>query len=161
AVMGPSQPLGAAAARIASAVGDDLADVRIHTGPEAARFAADQGAVAVATGRDIAFASGAYQPGTPAGDALLAHDVAHVAQQSGGSSPAPEQLAEDDANQAAMSAVAATHGGALDRFPAKARTGFGLSLNRCSGFDDSALAFTPLSGKAAEAKLAELGGTMR
>src|SRR5262249_11793702 len=97
----------------------------------------------------------------PAGDALLAHELAHVAQQSGGSSPAPEQLAEDDANQAAMSAVAATHGGALDRFPAKARTGFGLSLNRCSGFDDSPLAFTPLPGSAAEANSAELGGTMR
>jgi hypothetical protein len=35
--------------------------------------------------RDIAFAAGQYHPETITGDALLAHELAHVVQQTGGS----------------------------------------------------------------------------
>src|SRR5918995_2142348 len=37
--------------------------------------------LALTQGSDVHFAPGAYQPGTPGGDHLIAHELAHVAQQ--------------------------------------------------------------------------------
>jgi hypothetical protein len=65
-------------------VGEDLRDVRLHTGPTAAATAAALGAEAFTVGRDIFFGQGRYQPGTPRGRALLAHELVHVRQQSEG-----------------------------------------------------------------------------
>lgn len=117
--MGPGQPLdGAAASRIGEAMGENLADVRVHTGAEAQRFVNEQGAIAVTAGNDIAFASGAYQPGTMEGDALLAHELAHVVQQHGTQPTAARALAEGgdasheaDADQAATGVMARIWGG--------------------------------------------------
>jgi hypothetical protein len=39
---------------------------------------------AVTKGDEVHFRPGAYQPGTPAGDRLIAHELAHVVQQQGG-----------------------------------------------------------------------------
>ena len=39
---------------------------------------------AFTSGSDVYFAQGQYRPGTEHGDHLLAHELAHVAQQSGG-----------------------------------------------------------------------------
>jgi len=58
-------------------------DVRIHSGSSAGRIATSMGANAVTVGKDIFFAPGRYAPGTPGGDRLLAHELAHVAQQGG------------------------------------------------------------------------------
>ena len=63
--------------------GADLADVRVHTGSEAAKSATSIDALAYTSGRDIYFASGMYAPST-SGRRLLAHEVAHVVQQSAG-----------------------------------------------------------------------------
>jgi hypothetical protein len=60
--------------------------VRVHTGSEADRMAGEIEALAFTHGRDIYFAAGAYAPGTPAGDRLLAHELTHVVQQAGGMS---------------------------------------------------------------------------
>ncbi|MBK9124072.1 MAG: DUF4157 domain-containing protein [Chloroflexi bacterium] len=59
----------------------DLSAVRVHTDAAAAEFAAREDARAIAAGRDIYFADGQYQPGTATGRMLLAHEVAHVLQQ--------------------------------------------------------------------------------
>ena len=59
--------------------GADFRDVRVHTGPSAAR-AAD----AFTTGRDIYFARGRFEPHTVAGQKLLAHELTHVLQQRAG-----------------------------------------------------------------------------
>jgi hypothetical protein len=67
--------------RMEAGFGGSLADVRVHTGAAAATAAGGIGAEAFASGRDIAFAPGAYRPGTRAGDRLIAHEVAHVVQQ--------------------------------------------------------------------------------
>lgn len=64
-----------------SSLGADLSNVRVHTGPAAAKQADAVGARAFARGSDIMFAEGEYQPGTPEGDQLLAHEVAHTVQQ--------------------------------------------------------------------------------
>ena len=58
-----------------------LVSVRIHTGAEAAELAAMLEARAFATGNDVFFASGEWQPHTPSGQRLLAHELAHTVQQ--------------------------------------------------------------------------------
>ncbi len=66
----------------------DLSDVRVHIDGTAASLAARLDARAFTVGRHVALGSGQYRPGTTAGDALLAHELAHVVQQAGpGSAP--------------------------------------------------------------------------
>jgi Domain of unknown function (DUF4157)/A nuclease of the HNH/ENDO VII superfamily with conserved WHH len=64
--------------------GADFGDVRIHTGRDAARSAEAVGALAYTVGRDIAFGEGRYAPQSDGGRKLLAHELAHVAQQGPG-----------------------------------------------------------------------------
>lgn len=66
-------------------LGRSLADVRIHSDASAAHSAEAISARAYAVGTDIVFAPGQYSPGTLDGRRLLAHELAHVVQQSGGS----------------------------------------------------------------------------
>jgi hypothetical protein len=61
--------------------GPDFGAVRIHDGADAAAAARSLSASAYTVGHDIVFAAGRYQPGTPAGRALLAHELTHVVQQ--------------------------------------------------------------------------------
>lgn len=63
--------------------GADLAAVRVHTDDDAAAAAEAEGALAFAAGADVFFARGAFAPDMPSGLALLAHEVAHVLQQTG------------------------------------------------------------------------------
>lgn len=58
----------------------DFSRVQIHTNPGAALEAEKLGAKAFTVGDHIAFADGLYQPETPAGKELLAHELAHVVQ---------------------------------------------------------------------------------
>lgn len=58
----------------------DLSHVRIHTDARAAQSAHEVGALAYTVGRDVAFAAGQYAPSSPAGRALLAHELAHTMQ---------------------------------------------------------------------------------
>ena len=62
----------------------DLGDVRVHDDGAAAASANAVGALAYTAGRDIAFGNGSYAPRTHAGRTLLAHELTHVVQQSGG-----------------------------------------------------------------------------
>lgn len=72
--------------------GSSFADVRVHTGGAAAAASARLQAEAFTSGRDIAFATGQYRPGTPAGDRLIAHELAHVVQQRHGGSGGAVQM---------------------------------------------------------------------
>jgi hypothetical protein len=63
--------------------GRSLSDVRIHTDAEADHLSRELNANAFTTGRDVFFREGDYQPGSPEGKRLLAHELTHVAQQSG------------------------------------------------------------------------------
>jgi uncharacterized protein DUF4157 len=84
--------------------GFDFRNVRIHDDPERVR---DLDAVAYTTGQDIGFAPGRYQPHTPWGQALIAHELAHVTQQAGhqGSPQAPVSAPDEAAEQAADTAA--------------------------------------------------------
>lgn len=61
----------------------DFGDVRVHADHDAADAAHSLDALAYTTGRDIVFGEGQYAPGTTAGRRLLAHELAHVVQQTG------------------------------------------------------------------------------
>ncbi|MFC3958204.1 DUF4157 domain-containing protein [Halovivax cerinus] len=65
-------------------MGDSFGDVRIHTGPQAANACEEINARAFTVGNHIAFNSGEYDPESPEGQHLLAHELAHVRQQTGG-----------------------------------------------------------------------------
>ena len=67
-----------------SAFSSDFAAVRLHTGAAAHDATSALGARALTAGTDILFRTGEYQPGTPGGDRLLAHELAHVVQQAHG-----------------------------------------------------------------------------
>jgi outer membrane protein OmpA-like peptidoglycan-associated protein len=66
--------------------GFDLSRVRIHSDQSAAESAHAVDALAYTYGTDIAFAAGQYRPATESGRRLLAHELAHVVQQSSGDS---------------------------------------------------------------------------
>ncbi|MGC1294353.1 MAG: DUF4157 domain-containing protein, partial [Alloacidobacterium sp.] len=92
----------------------DLSGVRIHTGAEAAESARSVDALAYTAGRDVYFAAGMYAPASSTGRRLIAHEVAHVVQQSSGKEPtiaaksahgvkigAPDDTLEIEADRAA------------------------------------------------------------
>lgn len=63
--------------------GSDFGGVRLHTGRRAAAASDRTDARAFTVGRDIYFGAGRYQPATPDGRGLLAHELTHVVQQEG------------------------------------------------------------------------------
>ena len=67
-----------------SAFGVDFSSVRVHTGTEADSLNQVLQARAFTTGRDIFFRRGEYNPGSYQGKELLAHELTHVVQQTGG-----------------------------------------------------------------------------
>jgi hypothetical protein len=78
----PGRPLEPALqAEMESRLGHSFSRVRIHADPAAAESAAALRARAYTLGRHIAFASGAYAPGSDAGRRLVAHELVHVVQQ--------------------------------------------------------------------------------
>jgi hypothetical protein len=73
---------------------DSLRNVRVHEDSVADTLARSVQARAFTTGRDLFFARGEYRPGTPAGDGLLAHELAHAAQQYGCPTSGPLSVTE-------------------------------------------------------------------
>ena len=65
----------------------DFTDVRVHAGETSAASARLVNAVAYTVGRDIVFAAGHYRPTRSEGRLVLAHELAHVTQQSATRSP--------------------------------------------------------------------------
>ncbi len=69
-------------------LGRTLDDVRVHHDDRAATSAQAIGAEAYTVGSHIAFARGRYDPQSPAGRGLLAHELVHVVQQASERRPA-------------------------------------------------------------------------
>ncbi|MER7582102.1 DUF4157 domain-containing protein [Kitasatospora sp. NPDC097691] len=102
---GPGRPLEAGTRdRLSANFRHDFTPVRVHTGPEADAAARSLGARAYTVGHDIVFAHGSYDPLTAPGRALIAHELAHVAQHCG-VPHAPNLLAADGARLPAASAA--------------------------------------------------------
>jgi len=84
---GAGRPLPSATqARMDRSFGADFSTVRVHEGGAAAGL----GAAAFTQGEDIHFAPGRFAPGTPAGDELIGHELAHVVQQRAGRVAMPQ-----------------------------------------------------------------------
>ena len=69
--------------RMEGAFGRTFQEVRVHSDAPAHQSAQELSARAYTLGNHIYFARGQYQPGTPDGDHLLAHELTHVVQQGG------------------------------------------------------------------------------
>ncbi|TDW77122.1 eCIS core domain-containing protein [Kribbella pratensis] len=115
--------------RMEPVVGGDLSEVMIHHG-----FTG--GALATTKGYDVTFSSGLYRPGTPIGEAVLAHELAHTRQQSGSStgtmsSAALERQADHAGYVAALRLLAPA--AAAQLATPEISGGQGLQLQRCSG----------------------------
>jgi len=136
--------------QMSSAFGYDFSGVRVHTDGHAGELSSQLNARAFTIGSDVAFASGEYQPGTLVGDALIAHELAHVVQQGGGKQSGGPQtkdasLSDDrslelDADRSAVGAVVSALTGAkkgLKDIGANAlpRLKSGLKLQRCGRHD--------------------------
>lgn len=96
-------------AQMESCFGQDFGQVRVHTDGRAADSAEAVSAKAYTVGRDVVFGQGRYAPDTSEGERLLAHELAHVVQQSrGGAAPNlnPHDSVEQAADQAAHDSLA-------------------------------------------------------
>jgi hypothetical protein len=65
-------------------LGADFGDVRVHTDHAASESARAISAQAYTVGSDVVFQSGRYQPASPGGQRMLAHELTHVVQQRSG-----------------------------------------------------------------------------
>ena len=85
ALLTPGRPLEPSTRRAMEArFGYDFSGVRVHDDARAAATAAELDAAAFTVGEDLVFGSGRFDPSSPAGRRLLAHELAHVVQQSRG-----------------------------------------------------------------------------
>jgi hypothetical protein len=98
----PGAPIDAGTRNFMEArLGQDLSNVRVHADREAAQSSVAVNALAYTVRNDIVFAPGRYAPNTSEGRQLLAHELAHVAQQRSGVSGADETAAEAEADDVA------------------------------------------------------------
>jgi outer membrane protein OmpA-like peptidoglycan-associated protein len=108
--------------------GHHFANIRIHDDSVAAQSARSVDARAYTVGRDIVFDAGLYAPDTRAGRHLLAHELAHVVQQSRGGSglrpksaqlrvSPPDDEFEREADQAANELTAGSLASAIHSAP--------------------------------------------
>ncbi|MCV2395226.1 DUF4157 domain-containing protein [Actinotalea sp. M2MS4P-6] len=114
----PIEP--AVAESMGSAMDADFSGVRVHDDAEADRIARSVQATAFTAGSDIYFTRGTYAPGTPKGDHLLGHELAHTTQQhapSAGSGPVIGRA--DDPAEAAADAMASRAVARLQRQAAR------------------------------------------
>lgn len=89
---GGGSPLGASVRRqMEGALGAELGDVRLHSGRQADQLNGRLGAEAFTVGRDIFFSGGLPDTSTREGAGLLAHELTHTVQQSGGASRSAAQ----------------------------------------------------------------------
>ncbi len=93
----PGQPLDSATrAFFEPRLGRDLSHVRVHADAQAAESAHAVQARAYAVGDRVAFANGQYSPHTSEGRRLLAHELAHVAQQGAGEATGIQRTPQRD-----------------------------------------------------------------
>ncbi len=104
----PGQPLDPATrAFMEPRFGHDFSQVRVHADAQAVESARAVGARAYMAGSHVAFGAGQYQPYSDSGRQLLAHELAHVVQQSGGTSAGRLEIGNPHSNAGnAVSSIA-------------------------------------------------------
>jgi hypothetical protein len=125
ALRSPGQPIDPASrASMERRFGHDFSRVRVHTDNTAAESARALQSRAYTVGSDVVFASAQFAPSTSAGQSLLAHELTHVVQQSGGGlalQRAPDSGADSGIHvtaDEAEKAVARSRLGPLDQLDA-------------------------------------------
>jgi Domain of unknown function (DUF4157) len=78
------------------AMGANFSGVRVHTDDRADQLNRSIQAKAFTTGQNVFFRQGAYQPGSRGGQELLAHELTHVVQQSGGAVQRAPQIQQTE-----------------------------------------------------------------
>jgi hypothetical protein len=138
--------------KMESAFGTSFSDVEIHHDTKAADLSKNMNARAFTVGNHIAFANGEYKPGTLVGDALMAHELAHVEQQNfltnknqlesiSQRNPGIEETLERDANDSSLNVIGAVwfnSKSGLKNLAKKRQRKLsgGLSLQSCSKKED-------------------------
>jgi hypothetical protein len=111
---GRGQPLAPTVrAQLEPRFGRDFSAVRVHTDSSAASAAQAVNAAAFTVGSNIVFGLGRYSPATPRGKALLAHELTHVVQQTGGAGPVARSV--QDANEEGADGDAQSQARAMPR----------------------------------------------
>ena len=80
-----------------SRMGADFSGVRIHRDASSNQLSRDLNARAFTVGNNIAFSSGEYNPDTPDGKRLLAHELTHTVQQGGAEHVSRKEAAQIEA----------------------------------------------------------------
>jgi hypothetical protein len=140
--LGRGQPLAPAVrSRMESAFGMSFAHVRTHTDSNATEISNRANARAFTIGNHIAFGNGEYNPGTLEGDALIAHELTHTAQQINGNDSVQKIEAgneqydalEKNSDQTAAAVIGSLWGKGKDIAQRSVTTlRSGLRLQRCS-----------------------------
>ena len=82
-----------------SRFGSDFSDVKIHTNSQAVQMSRELSAQAFTVGNDIYFNEGKYNPNSSNGKHLLAHELTHTLQQSGGIGKKIQKLSAADCSK--------------------------------------------------------------
>lgn len=67
-----------------TSLGQDLSGIKVHADANAHKLTSLLGAEAFSHGTDIVFGAGKYDPASPTGQKLIAHEIHHVVQQASG-----------------------------------------------------------------------------
>lgn len=121
--------------RMEQAFGQPLDRVRVHSDDVGESVSREARAPAAASGDHVFFARGEFRPETPAGEALIAHELAHVVHgHDAGGEKAGDVLRspaiEAEANRTALAALANLWLGTRERMRSAARAGGAMGLGR-------------------------------
>ena len=94
--------------QMGNAMGADFSGVRVHTDSQSNELNQSIQAKAFTTGQDVFFRSGTYDPGSHSGQELIAHELTHVVQQSGGANQ-KKSVEKSDASKDAVQRVKYNH----------------------------------------------------
>lgn len=139
-------------------MGADLGDVRIHTDSAAGEASDALGAGAFTVGQDVFFAQGEFDPNSTGGQRLIAHEMAHTVQQTGGSAQ-PKRIQRD--GNAEDSSQIEDRNEKSQPNPQKK-----IGWEQEDGGEEWEIDFTPTDGGAAiitvpELELPEIAGTLK
>lgn len=131
---GGGQPLEASTrSMMESRLGQDFADVRVHTDAAASTSAQAVQAHAYTVGSDVVFQGDQYAPGTDSGQRMLAHELTHVVQQRSGpvdGTPAAGGIQISDPSDRFEREAEATADRVMAGEPAGPEAGGGSSVQR-------------------------------
>src|SRR4051794_10078023 len=149
---------GDARVKLEGALGDDFSDVRIHDDAEAHELSESVSAEAFTTGSDVFFQQGKYEPGSSAGEKLLAHELTHVTQQRGATRSADMTISDPgDASEVEASAIADRVSSTTASSPSPAPgAGAGATVSRAGEEDELQMSRIDRAGEEDELQMSRI-----